>query len=117
MNQYVFHLGEFGGSALLEFRKGNNHKERKFSNSDSLYVSDDAFFFFLEYLFRHVVSTFDMFEDTCISKKQWSDVMRLSIPDLLNGKFADEAMKTLETINGWVEEHVADDEEFIVIGV
>ena len=62
MNEYVCKLGEFSGSDYLEFRKGNSGAGRKFLRQDSLYVLDSAFFFFLERIFREIITFFDMFE-------------------------------------------------------
>lgn len=117
MSEYAFQLGEFSGSEYLELRKGSAHEGRKFLKQDSLYVLDNAFFFFLESIFKEVVAAFDMFEDTCITKNQWQEIMLLSIPDIVHPDFINEAEKTLVAINRWVEEKIGDGEEFIIIGV
>ena len=117
MNTYVFKLGEFSGSDCLEFRKGNANAGGKFLRQDSLYVLDDAFFFFLENTFKEIVAAFDMFEDTCITKNQWQKIMHLSIPEIVRPEFVNEARETLAAIDCWVEDEVGEDKEFIVIGV
>jgi hypothetical protein len=118
MNEYIFQLGEFSGSDLLEFRKGNDRNERKFQRADSLYVLDDAFFFFLESIIMAAVPEFDMFEDTYISKQQWHSVMQLDIAPFICSKDIEVAYETLKVIDSWVESSIkADDEGFIVLGV
>ena len=48
MSEYVFRLGEFNGSDMLEFQhKKQPVSEKKFWDPDSLYLEDAAFYFFL----------------------------------------------------------------------
>ena len=63
MNEYVCKLGEFSGSDYLEFRKGNSGAGRKFLRQDSLYVLDSAFFFFLERIFREIISYISVYAE------------------------------------------------------
>lgn len=79
MNKYVYKLGEFSGSDYLEFRKGNSGAGRKFLRQDSLYVLDNAFYFFLESAFQKVFVSFDMFEDTSVTRGEWRKMMQLNI--------------------------------------
>ena len=72
MNKYVYKLGEFSSSDYLEFRKGNSGAGRKFLRQDSLYVLDNAFYFFLESAFQKVFVSFDMFEDTSVTRGEFS---------------------------------------------
>ena len=108
MNEYVCKHGEFSGSDYLEFRKGNSGAGRKFLRQDSLYVLDSAFFFF---------TFFDMFEDTCVTRREWQEIMLLNIPEIVPSEFVNEAMETLSAIDRWVTEEIGENEEFIVIGV
>ena len=117
MNEYVFKLGEFSGSDLLEFRKGNSDAGRKFLRQDSLYVLDNAFFFFLESMFQEVIPSFDMFEDTCVTKKEWQEIMQLNISENVCPEFVNEVEETISAIDRWVTEELGENEEFIVIGV
>ena len=117
MNEYVCKLGEFSGSDYLEFRKGNSDAGRKFLRQDSLYVLDSAFFFFLERIFREIITSFDMFEDTCVTRREWQEIMHLDISEILPSEFVNEAMETLSAIDRWVTEEIGENEEFIVIGV
>ena len=87
MNEYVCKLGEFSGSDYLEFRKGNSGAGRKFLRQDSLYVLDSAFFFFLERIFREIITSFDMFEDTCVTRREWQEIMHLNIPEIVPSEF------------------------------
>ena len=93
MNEYVCKLGEFSGSDYLEFRKGNSGAGRKFLRQDSLYVLDSAFFFFLERIFREIITSFDMFEDTCVTRREWQEIMHLNIPEIVPSEFVNEAME------------------------
>ena len=117
MNEYVCKLGEFSGSDYLEFRKGNSGAGRKFLRQDSLYVLDGAFFFFLERIFREIITSFDMFENTCVTRREWQEIMYLNIPEIVPSEFVNEAMETLSAIDRWVTEEIGENEEFIVIGV
>ena len=117
MNKYVFRLGEFSGSDYLEFRKGNADAGRKFLRHDSLYVLDNAFFFFLESIFQEVVATFDMFEDTCVAKSEWQKIMRLGISEIVCPEFVNEAKETLSVIDQWVAEATGECGEFVILGV
>ena len=117
MCEYVFSLGEFSGSDFLELRKGYNVTDHKFTRQDSLYVLDNAFFLFLEVLFRDVVDNFDMFENTYMSKSQWQLIMKLDLKEFVYPDDFDVAMQTLSDINDWVEVHVDNDSGFTVIGV
>ena len=114
MNEYVCKLGEFSGSDYLEFRKGNSGAGRKFLRQDSLYVLDSAFFFFLERIFREIITSFDMFEDTCVTRREWQEIMHLNIPEIVPSEFVNEAMETLSAIDRWVTEEIGENEEFIV---
>ena len=117
MNEYVCKHGEFSGSDYLEFRKGNSGAGRKFLRQDSLYVLDSAFFFFLERIFREIITFFDMFEDTCVTRREWQEIMHLNISEIVPSEFVNEAMETLSAIDRWVTEEIGENEEFIVIGV
>lgn len=117
MNEYVCKFGGFSGSDSLEFRKGNSGAGRKFLRQDSLYVLDSAFFFFLERIFREIITSFDMFEDTCVTRREWQEIMHLNIPEIVPSEFVNEAMETLSAIDRWVTEEIGENEEFIVIGV
>lgn len=117
MNRYVFKLGEFSGSNYLEFRKGNSVVGGKFLRQDSLYVLDDAFFFFLESIFKETISTFDMFEDTCITRREWQKIMQLRISKIVRPEFVNEAEETVFTIDRWITEDIGEDEDFVIIGV
>ena len=117
MNEYVCKHGEFSGSDYLEFRKGNSGTGRKFLRQDSLYVLDSAFFFFLERIFQEIITFFDMFEDTCVTRREWQEIMHLNIPEIVPSEFVNEAMETLSAIDRWVTEEIGENEEFIVIGV
>ena len=79
MNKYVYKLGEFSSSDYLEFRKENSGAGRKFLRQDSLYVLDNAFYFFLESAFQKVFVSFDMFEDTSVTRGEWRKMMQLHI--------------------------------------
>lgn len=117
MNRYVFKLGEFTGSDYLEFRKGNFDVGRKFFREDSLYVLDNAFFFFLESIFQKIVASFDMFEDTCVTRGEWREIMHLNISEILPPEFVNDAKETVSAIDSWVTEEIGENEEFIIIGV
>ena len=117
MNKYVFKLGKFSGSDCLEFRKGKFAADGKFLRQDSLYVLDNAFFFFLESIFHETIFAFDMFEDTCVTRREWQDIMHLSISEIVPSEFVKEAKETLSVIDRWVTEEIGEDEEFIIIGV
>ncbi|HIT57906.1 MAG TPA: hypothetical protein IAA94_08135 [Candidatus Galloscillospira stercoripullorum] len=117
MNKYIFALGEFSDSNFLELRKACNIKDHKLTRPDSLYVIDDAFFFFLEAIFREVVEDFDMFEDTYISKSQWQRIMKLNLKEIVDPNDFNIVMQILSDINDWVEVHIDDACGFIVIGV
>lgn len=118
MNRSVFKLGEFSGSDCLEFRKGNANAGRKFLRQDSLYVLDDAFFFFLESLFQKVIPAFDMFEDTCVTRSEWQKVMRLNISETVLPEFVTEAEETLAAIDRcWIATEIGETEGFRIIGV
>ena len=116
---YIYHLGEFSGSDLIEFQSCDLPERRKFSDPVSLYVDDAAFYFYLETLFQEVVSDFDMFEDTIITRNQWHQITLLNPSSLLNID-ADELQliqKTLSGIDRWVAENVSEGGSFLVIGV
>ena len=117
MNKYVYKLGEFSGSDYFEFRKGNSGTGRKFLRQDSLYVLDNAFFFFLERIFQENISAFDMFEDTCVTRREWQEIMHLSISEIVPSEFVNEAKETVSAIDRWVTEEIGESEEFIIIGV
>lgn len=117
MYKFVFKLGEFSGSNFLEFQKKSAGTEKKFYRQDSLYVLDDAFFQFLELIFREVIDTFDMFEDTCVSKSDWQKIMCLNISEIILPEFVDMVKETLCAIDRWVQEEIGEGEEFIAIGV
>lgn len=117
MNQYVFRPGACSGSDHLQFRKKDARAGEEPPRQDALYVLDMAFFFFLESIFKEVIATFDMFEDTCITRKQWQSIARLNIPEIVPPEFVHEARETVSSIDHWVQEEIGEDEEFIVIGV
>lgn len=117
MKHFIFELGDFNGSEYLELRKGYVCSERKFTRSDSLYILDDAFYFFLEAVFFAVVSSFDMFEDTFISKSQWKRIMNLNLKDVVDFEDYDLVAKTLDEINNWVKSIPDSESGFTVIGV
>ena len=111
MNKYVYKLGEFSGSDYLKFRKGNSGASRKFLRQDSLYVLDNAFYFFLASAFQKVSVSFDMFEDTSVT------MMQLNIPETVLPEFVSDAKETISATDRWVTEEIGENEEFIVIGV
>ena len=115
MNEYVCKLGEFSGSDYLEFRKGNSGAGRKFLRQDSLYVLDSAFFFFLERIFREIFTSFDMFEDTCVTRREWQEIMHLNIPEIVPSEFVNEAMETLSAIDRWVTEEIGEKPGFFAV--
>lgn len=117
MNKYVYKLGEFSGSDYLEFRKGNSGAGRKFLRQDSLYVLDNAFYFFLKSAFQKVFVSFDMFEDTSVTRGEWRKMMQLNIPETVLPGFVSDAKETISAIDRWVTEEIGENEEFIVIGV
>ena len=116
-DHYIYRLGEFEGSDLLEFRAGADRAERKFLRQDSLYVLDVAFWFGLEAVFREVEPCFDMFEDTVITKRQWREMTRLDLNEILDEAFVREIAETIHGINEWVEATIPDGGKFLVIGV
>lgn len=117
MNQYVYKLGEFSGSDYLEFRKASSGADRKFLRQDSLYVLDNAFYFFLESAFQEVIASFDMFEDTSVTRGEWQKMMQLNIPEVVLPEFVSDAEETMSAIDRWVTEEIGETEEFIIIGV
>ena len=118
MSRYVFHLGEFNGSDMLEFQLEKQHgSEGKFRDSDSLYVEDVAFYFFLEDIFKEVVLDFDVFEDTAIEKSQWEKIMQLNCLRYAGNIDAQLIVDTLNEINEWVNRFIPDDGCFVVMGV
>ena len=117
MNRSVFKFGEFSGSDCLEFRKGNANAGRKFLRQDSLYLLDDAFFFFLESLFQEVIPAFDMFEDTFVTRSEWQKIMHLNISEMVRPEFVTEAEETLAEIDRWITTEIGENEGFRIIGV
>ena len=118
MSEYVFHLGEFNGSDMLEFQhKKQPVSEKKFWNPDSLYVEDAAFYFFLEDIFKEVVPDFDMFEHTVVEKSQWKEIMQLDHSKWAGNIDAQTITDTMNEINEWVKHFIPDDEAFFVLGV
>ena len=115
--QYIYRLGEFTGSCLLELRVGTDTAVPKFSRTDSLYILDDAFYQVLEPLFRLVVQDFDMFEDTVIDKFQWKKIRELDIEAYVKADFVQETAGMLAEIDQWVTAHIPDGGAFLVIGV
>lgn len=115
--QYIYRLGEFTGSCLLELRAGTDTAAPKFSRTDSLYILDDAFYRVLEPLFRSVVQDFDMFEDTVIDKRQWEKIRELDIAACVQADFVQETAGMLAEIDQWVTTHIPDRGAFLVIGV
>lgn len=115
--QYIYRLGEFKGSCLLELRVGTDTTVSKFSRTDSLYILDDAFYQVLEPLFRLVVQDFDMFEDTVIDKRQWEKIRELDIAAYVKADFVQETAGMLAEIDQWVTAHIPDGGAFLVIGV
>ena len=110
MNEYVCKLGEFSGSDYLEFRKGNSGAGRKFLRQDSLYVLDSAFFFFLERIFREIITSFDMFEDTCVTRREWQEIMHLNIPEIVPSEFVDKGVRT----KSWTKQRPQGGSRYIV---
>ena len=102
MNKYVYKLGEFSGSDYLEFRKGNSGAGRKILRQDSLYVLDNAFYFFLESAFQKVFVSFDMLEDTSVTRGEWRKLMQLNIPETVLPEFVSDAKETISAIDRWV---------------
>ena len=117
MNKYVFSLGEFSGSNFLELRKDCEITDHRLTRPDSLYVMDDAFYFFLEALFCEVVEDFDMFDDTYILKSQWKNIMKLNLTEFFDPNELSIVRQILSDINDWVETHIDDASGFSVIGV
>lgn len=117
MDKYVFHSGKPDGSDWVEFRKGSVRDESAFLRTDSLYVSDNAFFFFLEAIIKEVIPSFDMFQETCMVKRQWDEIMELNIAEIIDASVLKDAQVTLKAIHCWIECHIGDDEEFTIIGV
>lgn len=117
MNKYVYKLGEFSGSDYLKFRKGNSGAGRKLLRQDSLYVLDNAFYFFLESAFQKVFVSFDMFEDTSVTRGEWRKMMQLNIPETVLPEFVSDAKETISAIDRWVTEEIGENEDFIIIGV
>ena len=115
--QYIYRLGEFTGSCLLELRVGTDTEVPKFSRADSLYILDDAFYQVLEPLFRLVVQDFDMFENTVIDKFQWKKIRELDIEAYVKADFVQETAGMLAEIDQWVTAHIPDGSAFLVIGV
>lgn len=68
-------------------------------------------------IFREIITSFDMFEDTCVTRREWQEIMHLNIPEIVPSEFVNEAMETLSAIDRWVAEEIGENEEFIVIGV
>ena len=116
---FIYHLGEFNGSDLLEFQSCDLPERRKFSDSTSLYVDDAAFYFYLETLFQEIVSTFDMFENCHITKKQWHQIMVLDVPSIFDVDRTELELiqQTLTCIDRWVTENVPEDGSFLVLGI
>ena len=71
----------------------------------------------LERIFREIITFFDMFEDTCVTRREWQEIMHLNIPEIVPSKFVNEAKETVSAIDRWVTEEIGENEEFIVIGV
>lgn len=117
MEKYVFALEELTGSDFLEFAKGKTWDGKKFYAKDSLYVSDDAFFFFLENMFRTIVPTFDMFEHTRVTREEWQKIRKLRLARFVDPKDRNDAEIALAAIDRWVQETIAANEDFVVIGV
>lgn len=117
MSNFIFQLGDFNGSDYLELRKGHNLSERKFTRSDSLYILDDAFYFFSEAVFCEVVADFDMFEETYIPNSQWEDIMNLDLKEVVALKYFNVVTNTLNAINNWVNATPNSESGFTVIGV
>ena len=86
-------------------------------SSTRLFVLDNAFYFFLESAFQKVFVSFDMFEDTSVTRGEWRKMMHLNIPETVLPEFVSDAKKTISAINRWVTEEIGENEEFIVIGV
>ena len=49
----------------------NSEREILVLVQDSLYVLDNAFYFFLASAFQKVSVSFDMFEDTSVTRGEW----------------------------------------------
>ncbi len=116
---YIYHLDEFSGSDMIEFQSCDLPERRKFSDPASLYVEDTVFYFYLETLFQKVVSDFDMFDYTVITRNQWHLIMLLDLSSLLDID-TDELQliqRTLSGIDCWVAENVSEGGSFLVMGV
>lgn len=84
---------------------------------DKTFVLDNAFYFFLESAFQKVFVSFDMFEDTSVTRGEWRKMMQLNIPETVLPEFVSDAKETISAIDRWVTEEIGENEEFIVIGV
>jgi len=118
-DNFVYHLGEFNGSDMLELQSCDYPEQDKFHDPRSIYVEDTAFYWYLSGLFRAIVKDFDMFESTFVSKKQWHQITQLDVPALLDVDECkiDLIQKTLAEIDHWVDANVSDNGSFLVIGV
>ena len=116
---FIYHLGEFNGSDLLEFQSCDLPERNKFQDFHSLYVEDTAFYWYLECLFQEIVTGFDMFGDTRITKKQWHEIMALDVPSLFDADRSEleRIQQTLTEIDLWVTENVSESGSFLVLGV
>lgn len=67
--------------------------------------------------FKKVFVSFDMFEDTSVTRGEWRKMMQLNIPETVLPEFVSDAKETISAIDRWVTEEIGENEEFIVIGV
>jgi hypothetical protein len=99
------------GDNYLEFIIGRQDWHEKFQSFKSFFVSDIAFYCFdVGNAIASVVSDFDMFEDTIITKRQWAQIFQIA------SCYDDTTRQILEDINTWVTT-VFDAEEFTILGV
>lgn len=40
-----------------------------------------------------------MFEDTCVTRREWQEIMHLNIPEIVPSEFVNEAIETLSAID------------------
>ena len=58
-----------------------------------------------------------MFEDTCVTRREWQEIMHLNIPEIVPSEFVNEAKEAVSDIDRWVTEEIGENEDFIIIGV
>ena len=62
----------------------------------------DKIHFFLESAFQKVFVSFDMFEDTSVTRGEWRKLMQLNIPETVLPEFVSDAKETISAIDRWV---------------